>query len=98
MPIDAWLVDSPKALSLDLDKIGDARSGCEFGPSPSRKWARCSVSKQGEKGFRKRVLSSVQTDSCGPYSFLSYVWFTKGRKMERKMFFFFFLYNFNHDI
>ena len=51
MPIDAQLVDSSKALSLDLGIIGDTRSGCELGPSPSREQARCSVSKQDRLGL-----------------------------------------------
>ena len=50
------------------------------------------VSKARRTCFRKCVLSSVHTDSYGPYSFLSYVWFTKERDMERKMFIYIYIY------
>ena len=45
MLVDARLVDSLKALSFDLGIIDDVRLGRELGPSPSREWTRCSVSK-----------------------------------------------------
>ncbi|KAK7861169.1 hypothetical protein CFP56_024421 [Quercus suber] len=66
--INYYLVDLPRALSLDLGNMRQFGKGREFGPGPSREWSRCSVSKQHEIGPSKRhVISSMQADSHGLY-------------------------------
>lgn len=62
-------MDSHKALSFDLNLIGDAQSSHEIRPSLSSEWARCLASKEGRKGpFQERVLSFVRTDIRGLYT------------------------------